>query len=247
MPSHFAYHASRRSGSGDLKNSPPTPRTFAIGFFPCSPQHDARPYRSRSFMACSQGHSCSLFCPDDPLELRTVVSDMIIRPERNPSVLVGLALELPKVLPTPPRHKLGAIGQRNVRDHATHDLPLQGALAHVARQPAGVLHDQTHAPGAVANGLGVCRNKLELRGKQRLPQEPLREPRHLALKQLQRRITEGMKPVPAADLDASELRVVVWFPVDVRCSAEFLLAPAVELQIIIDRMIAEPVNVKVLL
>ncbi len=98
--------------------------------------------------------------------------------------------------------------QRDLGDDAAHDLALQRPLRDVARQPAGVLDDEPHAPMVVAQRVGFGGDELHLRRRQRLPQQPLREARELALEQRRRRVAERVKAVPAADLDAAELRVV---------------------------------------
>src|SRR5689334_2310558 len=83
---------------------------------------------------------------------------------------------------------------------------------------------------------------LELRRAQRLPQEPAREARELALEQRQRRVAERVKAVPAADLQIAELRMLEAFPRAMRRAAELVLAPAKKLEIVLDRVIAKPVD-----
>ena len=172
---------------------------------------------------------------------------MIIRPERNAGVLVGLALQLADFLPPLAGHELAIAGNGNLRDHAAYDLAFQRALAHVARQPTRILHDEPHPPRALAKRECIGRDQLELRREQRLPQQPVRKSRDLALEELWRRIAEGVESVPAADLDGTELRMVERLPAEMRQSAELVLAPAKYLQVILDRMIAEPVDVEILL
>ena len=88
---------------------------------------------------------------------------------------------------------------------------------------------------------------LEARQGQRLPGQPLREALYLSLAVLRRRVAEGRQLVPAAQLDLAQLRVIECVPRDVALASEFLVAPAQQLQVILGRMVAIPVNEVVLL
>ena len=48
--------------------------------------------------------------------------------------------------------------------------------------------------------------------------------------------------VPAAELDLPELRVVERVPVDVALAVELLVAPAQQLQVVLGRVLAEPLD-----
>ena len=58
-----------------------------------------------------------------------------------------------------------------------------------------------------------------------------------------RRIAEGVDAVPAAQLNLAELRVIECIPVNVALALVGLIAPFEQLQVILNRMLAEPVNV----
>src|SRR5450631_2129641 len=121
-PSHCAYQASNFSGSGDLKNNPPRPSTFAI--FQTSTEFDFGAHRTGALVTCSQGDAIS--CPPShhPLNLRTVVRDMVVRPERNSGVLVRLALELADILAWLAGQQRGPVGEFDVDHDATNNLAL---------------------------------------------------------------------------------------------------------------------------
>src|SRR5437867_1908946 len=55
-----------------------------------------------------------------------------------------------------------------------------------------------------------------------------------------------MKAVPATNLDPAKLGVVEWLPVDMGCAVELLLIPPEKLEIVLDRMVAEPIDVQIL-
>src|SRR5207253_6528570 len=75
-----------------------------------------------------------------------------------------------------------------------------------------------------------------------LPRDPAREAPHLALAILGGRIAEDRELVPAAELDRAELRMVERVPIDVALAAELAIAPANELEIVLGRMLAIPVD-----
>src|SRR5690349_16502255 len=51
-----------------------------------------------------------------------------------------------------------------------------------------------------------------------------------------------MESVPAANLDAAELRMLERFPWPMRRAFQHVFAPAIELEIVVSRVIAKPVN-----
>src|SRR5436189_6330982 len=55
-----------------------------------------------------------------------------------------------------------------------------------------------------------------------------------------------MEPIPAADLDRAQLRMVEGLPIDVRRPAKLCFAPAKDLQVVCNGVIAEPVDIEVL-
>ena len=56
-----------------------------------------------------------------------------------------------------------------------------------------------------------------------------------------------MEAVPAADLDRPQLGVLESLPGDVCLAAEFFLAPPKDLEVVFGRVIAKPVDVRILL
>jgi hypothetical protein len=62
---------------------------------------------------------------------------------------------------------------------------------------------------------------------------------------LRRRVSERVKTVPAADLEMPQLRMLERFPRDVRDTSQLVFAPSVELEVVTDRMVAEPLDVLV--
>ena len=215
--------------------------------FPLLPQHHRRAHRPRPLVPGNQIDAIARLAANDPFDLSAVVGDMIIRPERNAGVLVGLALELADLLPPLAGDEFHTRWNSDFREYPAHHLALLRPLAHVAWQPAGILYHQPHAPQPFPQGLRVARDQLEPRRQERLPQQPWRKARELALQKLQGWIDEAVKAVPAANLDASQFRVMERLPVDVCRAGELLLAPAKELQIVFDRVIAVPVDVLVAL
>src|SRR6185369_4696669 len=102
-------------------------------------------------------------------------------------------------------------------------------------------------PRVGARARGARMHELEPWRHERLPDDPRRKALELLGEELRRRIAERVEPVPAADLDPAELGMVVRRPALVRDAAELLVAPADELQVVLGRMVAEPVDVLVLL
>ncbi len=135
-----------------------------------------------------------------------------------------------------------ALGQVDLEHHAAHHLALERAFADVGRQPAAVGHRQAHAPGVRAERAHFGAQQFEFRQAQRELRHPGREARRLALAQVRRRVAPVVHLVPAADLDGAELRVLKRFPVDVGEPVALLVAPLEQLQVVLDRVLAEPVD-----
>src|SRR5205085_773020 len=84
--------------------------------------------------------------------------------------------------------------------------------------------------------------QLEPRRDERLPDEPVGEERDLFFYVFRRRVSEGVDRVPAAELDAAELRMVVGVPIDVTLAPESLVVPSEHLQIVLRRVVPMPVD-----
>src|SRR6185503_9027878 len=95
---------------------------------------------------------------------------------------------------------------------------------------------------AAADGCGARMYELELRRDQRLPDEPFRKALQFALEKLRRRIRERVEAVPAADLDLAELRVIEGLPRNMRETAQRGVAPAQDLEVVLRRVVAKPVD-----
>ena len=123
------------------------------------------------FSASSSGRPNAIACAAAyyPLDLRTIICHVVVRPERNARVLVRLAFELANVFAALPADELDTRRKRNFRDDAPNHFALERPLAHVARQPSRVLHDESYPPGVFAYRIGFRHKQLELWRKQRLP------------------------------------------------------------------------------
>ena len=77
---------------------------------------------------------------------------------------------------------------------------------------------------------------------QRIEQQPAREARNLFFAQRRRRIGEHCHPVPAADFHLAELRVRERLPRHVTFAGCNSLRPLEHLEVVFDRVIAEPVD-----
>src|SRR2546430_1432235 len=69
---------------------------------------------------------------------------------------------------------------------------------------------------------------------------PVRMRRDLRLESLEGNVEPVVDAVPAAELDPAELRMVELVPVDVRVGV-LLVRPANQLEVVLDRMLANPV------
>src|SRR5687768_2453572 len=65
----------------------------------------------------------------------------------------------------------------------------------------------------------------------------------LALEELRRDVPPAVHEVPPAELHWAELLVLVWVPVDPALAVELLVAPAQELEVVLRRVVAEPLDV----
>src|SRR2546430_1508042 len=228
-------------GIGRFEKQPSQSKHFCHSLPLC--QFDFRADRTGALMSCHYRDSIAGAAAHYPFDLRTIVCRVIVRPERNARVLVRLAFELANVFAPLPADQLDTRRKRNFRDDAPNHFALEGPLAHIARQPPGVLHDEPYAPSVFAYRIHFRHKQLELRRKQCLPNQPFREPRDFALEKLRWWISECVEAIPSADFHGAQVRMVEGFPIDVRHPAKLGFVPAKDFQIVIDRMIAKPVDV----
>mmetsp|Transcript_15759 Transcript_15759/g.43575 ORF Transcript_15759/g.43575 Transcript_15759/m.43575 type:complete len:491 (-) Transcript_15759:12-1484(-) len=133
-------------------------------------------------------------------------------------------------------------GQVQLEDHAAHRLALQRALRHIGRQIAGIRHRQAHPPHVGAEGPHLGADQLQLRQAHRQLRQPAGEARRLALAQVWRRVAPVVHLVPATDLDRAELRVLEGRPVDMGLALALLVAPLQQLEVVLHRVGAVPVD-----
>ena len=149
-----------------------------------------------------------------------------------------------------PLHERRALGQAELGDEAAHHLARQRALAHVRRQPARVLHHQRDLPCVPASPRRCVRpprararacgeiSACHTQPSWESARAPSRGRRGGGFENAWKRF---QPPISTR----SELRMVERLPRDVTDAAELLVAPAEELQVVLDRMVAEPVDVLV--
>src|SRR4029453_3825939 len=181
-----------------------------------------------------------------PVDMYAIGGDVLDWPERDAGMKVSPAFELAQRLARFTADEPYAVGQFDLRQYSAQHVTFRRHLADVARQPARVLHDQADVPGIRSGRCDLGRADFELRRDQRLPQQPLRKARDLFLAQGGRGVGKYRHPVPAADLDLAELWMLEWSPGHVsgvvrvrRCDA---LRPFVGLEVVLDRMVTEPVD-----
>ena len=104
------------------------------------------------------------------------------------------------------------------------------------REPAGVLDHEPDAPAPFGRRGRVEGANLEPRRGEPEVDEPIGVRSDLLLEALQRDVVPIAHLVPAADLDPAELRVIEGVPGDEALSAELLVIPSQELQIVLDGM-----------
>src|SRR5438552_4228997 len=216
--------------------------SLALSRPPASPEHDAFDDLPGAIVAGRHGDLRSLRRAHRPFALAAIARERGIRHDRLQAHLAGAALELRALDARLAADQLGARRQCDLVDDAAHGLALERAPGDVRGQVAGILNREPHLPRVGAERDNFRAQRLEPREGERLPHDPAREAPHLALAVLDRRIAEDAQPVPSTELHRAELRMLERIPAHVAFAAELAIAPAQELEIVLGRMLAVPVD-----
>src|SRR5262249_51998386 len=105
-------------------------------------QFHRRAHDTGSLMARCQYQLTAFGTIHNPFDLAPSGGHVVIRPERHTRVFLGFALDLAELVAQLALHQFATLWQGNLGHHPTHDFTVQRTLRYIARQPAGVLHNE---------------------------------------------------------------------------------------------------------